>query len=74
MHQQRSGFVPDAFAFSMAQTLGSPQIGQRVGSMLVMKTLYLEGTQNAGQGDFESVASEASGSVKLVWAIVISTR
>jgi hypothetical protein len=33
MHQQRSGFVPDSFAFSMAQTLGSPQMGQRVGSM-----------------------------------------
>jgi len=34
MHQQRSGFVPDTFAFSMAQTLGSWQIRQRVGSMV----------------------------------------
>jgi hypothetical protein len=49
MHQQRSGFVPDALAFSMAQTLGSPQMGQRVGSMLVMKTLYLEGMALAGK-------------------------
>ncbi len=37
MHQQRSGFVPVALAFSMAQTLGSWQMGQRVGSMLIMK-------------------------------------
>ncbi len=35
-HQQRSGFVPGNFAFSTAQTLGSWQMGQRVGSMLFM--------------------------------------
>jgi hypothetical protein len=40
MHQQRSGWLPVALAFSMAQTLGSPQMGQRVESMLIMKTLY----------------------------------
>jgi hypothetical protein len=74
MHQQRSGLLPVSLAFSMAQTLSSPQMGQRVGSMLVMNTLYLQGTQNAGQGDFESVGSEATGSVELVCAIVISTR
>jgi hypothetical protein len=34
MHQQRSGLLPVALAFSAAQTLGSPQIGQRVGSMV----------------------------------------
>jgi hypothetical protein len=49
-------------------------MGQRVGSMLVMKTLYLEGTQNSGQGDFESVDSEASDSMELFWAVVMSTR
>ena len=53
MHQQRSGLLPVALAFSMAQTLGSPQMGQRVGSMLVMKTLYLEGM--AFEGKMEQV-------------------
>jgi hypothetical protein len=33
MHQQRSGLLPVALAFSAAQTLGSWQMGQRVGSM-----------------------------------------
>ena len=33
MHQQRSGLVPESLAFSMAQIFGSPQMGQRVGSM-----------------------------------------
>jgi hypothetical protein len=33
MHQQHSGLLPVALAFSMAQTLGSPQMGQRVGSI-----------------------------------------
>lgn len=32
MHQQRSGVLPVALAISIAQTLGSWQIGQRVGS------------------------------------------
>ena len=45
MHQQRSGFVPLALAFSMAQTLGSWQIGQRVGSMVFIspKPISLDG-------------------------------
>ena len=45
MHQQRSGFVPEALAFSMAQTLGSWQIGQRVGSMAFIcpKPISLDG-------------------------------
>jgi len=34
MHQQRSGLLPVALAFSAAQTLGSWQIGQRVESMV----------------------------------------
>jgi hypothetical protein len=34
MHQQRSGFVPVNLAFSASQTLGSWQMGQRVGSMV----------------------------------------
>ena len=42
MHQQRSGLVPVAFALSMAQILGSWQIGQRVGSMVFMNTFKLE--------------------------------
>jgi hypothetical protein len=42
MHQQRSGFVPVALAFSMAQTLGSWQIGQRVGSMVSIHTFEIE--------------------------------
>ena len=33
-HQQRLGFVPGNLAFSVAQTLGSSQIGQRVESIL----------------------------------------
>jgi hypothetical protein len=33
MHQQRSGLLSVALAFSAAQTLGSWQMGQRVGSM-----------------------------------------
>jgi hypothetical protein len=32
MHQQRSGVLPVTLAISIAQTLGSWQIGQRVGS------------------------------------------
>jgi hypothetical protein len=34
MHQHLSGLLPAALAFSMAQTLGSLQMGQRVGSMV----------------------------------------
>jgi len=49
MHQQRSSALPVAFAFSMAQTLGSLHIGQRVGSILIMKILYLEGVALAGK-------------------------
>ena len=45
MHQQRSGLVPEALAFSMAQTLGSWHIGQRVGSMVFIshKPISLDG-------------------------------
>jgi hypothetical protein len=42
MHQQRSGFLPVALAFSAAQTLGSLQIGQRVGSMGCIYTFDFE--------------------------------
>ena len=43
-HQQRSGLVPVALAFSMAQTFGSCQIGQRGGSMVSIspKAISLE--------------------------------
>jgi hypothetical protein len=34
MHQQRSGLLPVALAFSIAQPLGSWQMGQQVGSTL----------------------------------------
>jgi len=34
MHKQRSSSLPVAFAFSMAQTLGSWQMGQRDGSTI----------------------------------------
>ena len=45
MHQQRSGLVPEALAFSMAQIFGSCQIGQRVGSMVFIspKPISLDG-------------------------------
>ena len=36
-HQQRSGLVSVNLAFSMAQTFGSWQIGQRVGSMVFIR-------------------------------------
>jgi hypothetical protein len=45
MHQQRSGLVPETLAFSMAQTFGSWQIGQRVGSIVSIspKPISLDG-------------------------------
>ena len=50
MHQQRSGLVPVALAFSMAQILGSWQIGQRVGSIVLIsfKPISKKGAFNPG--------------------------
>jgi hypothetical protein len=48
MHQQRSSALPVAFAFSMAQTLGSLQMGQRVGSKVFIGIFLSQCMTNNG--------------------------
>ncbi len=42
MHQQRSGVLPVTLAISIAQTLGSWQIGQRVGSTFSIRNTKVD--------------------------------
>ena len=53
MHQQRSGLLPVALAFSAAQTLGSWQMGQRVGSI---KNIFTFVIFNGNYTEFTSSA------------------